>query len=63
MRGVIITKARASYCSYLTMRVTVVTFILFNLMEVFLSLNIGDLTLGTYPAHTLASGRQLLTSR
>ena len=45
------------------MKVTAVSIILFNLLEVFLSLDIGDLTLGTYPAHILANGRQLLTSR
>ena len=60
---VINTKGKVIYYSYLTMRVTVAIIILFNLMEVFLSLDIGDLTLGTYPAHTLANGRQLLTSR
>ena len=45
------------------MKVTAITIILLNLVEVFLSLDIKDLTLGTYPAHTLANGRQLLTSR
>lgn len=46
----------------MTVKVTLVTIIILNLMEVLVSLDIGDLNIATYPAHTLANYRQLLTS-